>query len=107
MRYGIRGDTDHEYFDKLRAERACKQVDGVREVQSMIRVRPVSASDDQVSRDIETRWKQDRLLESSQIKAIVRRHVVTIQGTAHDQAQKRRAEQLAREVRGRVDSVAH
>jgi hyperosmotically inducible protein len=88
------------YLDKLRAERACKQVDGVREVQSMIRVRPVSASDDQICRDIEARWKQDRVLASSQIKATVCRHVVTIQGTAQDQVQKRRAEQLAREVRG-------
>lgn len=88
------------YLDKLRAERLCKQVDGVRELHSKIRVGLISASDDQISQDIETRWKQDRSLESANIKATVCRHVVTIQGTAQDQVQVRRAEQLAREVRG-------
>lgn len=87
-------------FDRLRAGRLCRRIEGVRAVTNRIEVRPLPRSDEEIAQAVTRRWKADRLLRLQKLRARVEGRVVTIEGTVSSPIQRVRAQRLARKVSG-------
>ncbi|MBI2477247.1 MAG: BON domain-containing protein [Planctomycetia bacterium] len=88
------------YIEKDLAERLCERVDGVEAVRSELRVQLLPHTDDEIARSIRQRFRNDIILRDQELEVDVHRQIVTIKGEVEGDSQRRRAEQIAREIPG-------
>jgi len=85
---------------KERAVMAAKSIRGVREVIDKIAVTPVSRSDEDIRKDIQTALQQDPATESYQTTVSVQDAVATLTGSVGSYAEKQLATRIAKGVKG-------
>ena len=85
---------------KERAVMAAKSIRGVREVIDQITVTPVSRSDEDIRKDIQTALQQDPATESYQTTVSVQGAVATLTGSVGTYAEKQLATRIANGVKG-------
>ena len=85
---------------KERAVMAAKSIRGVREVIDKITVMPVSRSDEDIRKDIQTALQQDPATESYQTTVSVQGAVATLTGSVGTYAEKQLATRIANGVKG-------
>ena len=85
---------------KERAVMAAKSIRGVREVIDKITVTPVSRSDEDIRKDIQTALQQDPATESYQTTVSVQGAVATLTGSVGTYAEKQLATRIANGVKG-------
>ena len=85
---------------KERAVMAAKSIRGVREVIDKITVTPVSRSDEDIRKDIQTALQQDPATESYQTTVSVQDAVATLTGSVGTYAEKQLATRIAKGVKG-------
>lgn len=88
------------YFDRSRAQRLCRRVDGVRGISNQLQIGSPPRSDAQIAHAVVQRWKQDSRLLGEDLEAVVDGRILTIEGAVGTFRQGLLAERLAREVRG-------
>ena len=95
----LSGSVDN-LLAKERAVMAAKSIRGVREVIDKITVTPVSRSDEDIRKDIQTALQQDPATESYQTTVSVQGAVATLTGSVGSYAEKQLATRIANGVKG-------
>jgi len=95
----LSGSVDN-LLAKERAVMAAKSIRGVREVIDEITVTPVSRSDEDIRKDIQTALQQDPATESYQTTVSVQGAVATLTGSVGSYAEKQLATRIAKGVKG-------
>jgi len=95
----LSGSVDN-LLAKERAVMAAKSIRGVREVIDKITVTPVSRSDEDIRKDIQTALQQDPATESYQTTVSVQGAVATLTGSVGSYAEKQLATRIAKGVKG-------
>ena len=95
----LSGSVDN-LLAKERAVMAAKSIRGVLEVIDQITVTPVSRSDEDIRKDIQTALQQDPATESYQTTVSVQGAVATLTGSVGSYAEKQLATRIAKGVKG-------
>lgn len=99
----LEGDVDWQ-FQKHAAERAVRNLVGVRGVSNLVFVKP-KASPTELKSKIQDTFKRQAALDASNIKVDVHDGVVTLNGTVRSWAERKEAEQVAWASPGVTDVV--
>ena len=95
----LSGSVDN-LLAKERAVMAAKSIRGVREVIDKITVTPVSRSDEDIRKDIQTALQQDPATESYQTTVSVQGAVATLTGSVGSYAEKQLATRIVKGIKG-------
>ena len=96
------------YAEKYAAEKAAQAVYGVHGLANDIEVKPVGAhTDPEIARDVVHAMNVDVTVPDNRIKVLVKEGVVTLDGTAEWDFQRRGAESCARNIAGVRSVVNH
>lgn len=98
----LRGEVD-DLMARERATRLAQMVKGVRSVNNLLEVKPVSRTDDEIRYDVVSALAADPAADAYELTVAVNDGVVTLSGHVESWAEKSLGERVAKGVRGVKD----